>query len=97
MKRLSEPGDRSGLRPDLVETVEKILTILNVATTPQALDLPRYRLHALKGNRQGEHAIRINDQYRLCFRWEGREAYDIEITDEITNETTNEIIKGSSE
>jgi proteic killer suppression protein len=38
-------------------------------------------LKALQGNRQGQHSIRINDQYRLCFRWAGREAYDIEITD----------------
>ena len=49
LKRLYERGDRSGIRPDLLETVERILTVLDSATTPQALDVPRYRLHALKG------------------------------------------------
>ena len=42
---------------------------------------PGNRLEALRGTRAGQHSIRINDQYRLCFRWSDREAYDIEITD----------------
>jgi toxin HigB-1 len=45
LKRLYERGDRSGIRPDVVEAAERILTILDSATTPQALNLPRYRLH----------------------------------------------------
>jgi plasmid maintenance system killer protein len=40
LKRLYERGDRSGIRPDLLDTVERILTVLDSATTPQALDLP---------------------------------------------------------
>jgi proteic killer suppression protein len=50
LKRLYERGDRSGIRPDLLETVERILTVLDAAATPKALDLPRYRLHPLKGD-----------------------------------------------
>jgi proteic killer suppression protein len=38
-------------------------------------------LHALKKDRSGQHAIRINDQYRICFRWLGRDADEVEITD----------------
>ena len=45
LKRLYERGDRSGIRSDLLNTVEQILTVLDAAETPQALDLPRYRLH----------------------------------------------------
>ena len=52
LKRLYERGDRSGIRPDL-DTVERILTLLDSATTPQALDVPRYRLHPLKGDLKG--------------------------------------------
>jgi proteic killer suppression protein len=48
LKRLYERGDSSGIRPDLLETVERILTVLDNATTPQALDIPRYRLHPLR-------------------------------------------------
>lgn len=53
LKRLYERGDRSGIRPDLLDTVERILSVLDSATTPQALNLPRYRLHPLKGDLRG--------------------------------------------
>lgn len=42
---------------------------------------PGNRLEALKGNRNGQHSIRINDQWRLCFRWTGVDAEDVEIVD----------------
>jgi proteic killer suppression protein len=57
LKRLYERGDRSGIRPDLLETVERILTVLDAAATPQALDLPRYRLRPLKGALKGMWAV----------------------------------------
>jgi len=43
--------------------------------------LPGNRLEALKGNRTGQHSIRINDQYRVCFVWQEKDAYDVEIVD----------------
>ena len=42
---------------------------------------PGNRLEALKGDRKGQHSIRINDQFRICFRWRDGDAYDVEITD----------------
>ena len=42
---------------------------------------PGNRLAALKGNREGQHSIRINDQYRVCFTWSGSDAKNVEITD----------------
>lgn len=42
---------------------------------------PGNRLEALKGARRGQHSIRINDQYRICFRWSGGDAYDVGIID----------------
>ncbi len=42
---------------------------------------PGNRLEKLKGNRQGQYSIRINDQYRICFVWRDHDAYDVEITD----------------
>ena len=53
LKRLYERDDRSGIRPDFVETVQEILTVLDDAATPQELSLPGYRLHALKGDLRG--------------------------------------------
>lgn len=42
---------------------------------------PGNRLEKLRGNRQGQCSIRINDQYRICFVWRGRDAFDVEVTD----------------
>ena len=50
----------------------------------QLLDLripPGNRMEALKGNRAGQYSIRVNDQFRLCFRWTGTGAEDVEIVD----------------
>jgi toxin HigB-1 len=42
---------------------------------------PGNRLERLRGDRQGQHSIRINDQYRVCFRWEAGDAHEVEIAD----------------
>ncbi|MEW6417703.1 MAG: type II toxin-antitoxin system RelE/ParE family toxin [Nitrospirota bacterium] len=42
---------------------------------------PGNRIEKLAGDRQGQHSIQINDQWRICFRWHQRDAYDVEITD----------------
>lgn len=42
---------------------------------------PRNRLEALKGDRLGQHSIRINDQYRICFQWKSDGAHEVEIVD----------------
>lgn len=42
---------------------------------------PGNQLENLHGDRQGQHSIRINDQYRICFVWRGHDAFDVEITD----------------
>ena len=61
---------------------EKRLRILDAADTLQALAmLPSNRLEPLYRERKGQHSIRINDQWRVCFRWRKDGAYDVEITD----------------
>ena len=47
----------------------------------ELLTPPGNRLEPLKGDRIGQHSIRINDQYRICFRWHEGDAYDVEIVD----------------
>lgn len=81
LKRLYEKGERSGIRPDMVETIEKILTILDVATTPLAFDLPRYRLHPLKGDLNGYWAVTVRANWRIIFRFEAGDAVDVELID----------------
>jgi proteic killer suppression protein len=43
--------------------------------------LPGNRLEPLKGDRRGQHSVRINNQYRICFEWRDGDAYDVEVTD----------------
>ena len=81
LKRLYERGDKSGIRPDLVATVEEILTVLNAAAIPQALNLPGYRLHQLKGDRKGYWAVTVRANWRIIFRFEHGDAFDVELID----------------
>ena len=58
------------------------LEYVHLATKLDDLKVPPgNRLHALKDDRQGQHAISINDQWRICFRFVGGDAYDVEICD----------------
>lgn len=58
------------------------LEYVHLATTLDDLKVPPgNRLHALKGERQGQHAIAINDQWRICFRFVDGDAYDVEVCD----------------
>lgn len=63
-------------------TAERKLAILDAAASLDVLaGLPGNRLEALRGDRKGQHSIRINDQWRLCFRWLDGDAYDVQIVD----------------
>ena len=57
------------------------LALLKAAKSLQDLKLPGLRLEALKGDRKGQHSIRINDRYRICFEWRAGDAYNVEIVD----------------
>jgi proteic killer suppression protein len=54
---------------------------LDSARFLQDLSIPGLRLEKLVGGREGQYSIRVNDQYRTCFRWKGGDAYDVEIVD----------------
>jgi toxin HigB-1 len=70
------------LPPKILQTAHRKLSQINQSATLDELRIPPgKRLEALVGSRAGQHSIRINDQYRVCFRWEGENAYDVEITD----------------
>ena len=56
--------------------------MLNNAQTLQDLKIPpKNRLESLKGRRIGQYSIRINDQWRICFKWKSGNCFDVEITD----------------
>lgn len=66
----------------IIKVAERKLVQLDAAETLDFLRVPPgNRLEALKGNRNGQYSIRINDQFRLCFRWTASGAEDVEIVD----------------
>ena len=81
LKRLYELGDRSRIGADLINKVENILATLDAADTPQSLDLPGYRLHPLKGSRKGFWAVTVRANWRIIFRFENGDAFDVELVD----------------
>ena len=65
-------GQRTRFPSDLLHRAISKLNLLDAATHLDTLRVPpSNRLEALKGRRAGQHSIRINDQWRLCFRWDG--------------------------
>lgn len=76
-------GSSSRKLPSTIQQVaRRKLRMLNAAAVLEDLRIPpANRLEALKGSRKGQHSIRINDQWRICFRWREGDAYDVEIID----------------
>lgn len=71
-----------GFPPDLIKVGRRKLGMVNAATQLSDLKIPpKNKLHPLDKDRKGQHAIYINDQFRICFRWKEGHAYDVEITD----------------
>ncbi len=59
----------------------KLLYLYDAEDLQDLLAPPGNRLEKLRRDREGQHSIRINDQWRICFRWENNRAYDVEIVD----------------
>jgi proteic killer suppression protein len=80
-KKLFE-GERVAEFQSFARQAEKRLRVLDAADTLEALRmLPSNRFKALGGDRKGEYSIRINDQWRICFKWGDAGPEDIEIVD----------------
>lgn len=70
------------LPTDIQRVALRKLRVLDAATLLDTLKVPPgNRLEALKGNRKGQHSIRINSQWRICFIWHDDSAFEVEITD----------------
>ena len=75
-------GCRSARFENIKTVAERKLQMLDSANTLDFLrSPPGNRLEALKRNRIGQHSIRINDQWRICFRWREGDAFEVEIAD----------------
>ena len=81
-KQLYETGKNRRIPSEIERSALRKLKLLNNADDLNDLRVPPgNHLEALSGDREGQHSIRINDRYRICFVWRGAQAHDIEIVD----------------
>jgi proteic killer suppression protein len=81
LKHLFQKDDPSGVRADQAARIRDVLAHLDLAETPTDLDLPGYRLHALKGDLKGYWSVTISGNWRMVFRFEDRNAFDVDLVD----------------
>ena len=81
LKRLYDRGDASRLRADQRNRIEDVLFHLDQAQNPRDLDLPGYRLHPLKGELKGVWSVTISGNWRITFRLEDGDAFEVDLVD----------------
>lgn len=81
LKRLFQDGDASKVRADQVGRIADVLAHLDTAQRPADVDLPGYRLHPLKGDRKGCWSVSISGNWRIVFRFEDGDVFDVDLVD----------------
>ncbi|WP_424973324.1 type II toxin-antitoxin system RelE/ParE family toxin [Dinoroseobacter sp. S76] len=81
LKRYYERGDKSKLPADRMARIRLVMTVLDTANELADIDRPGWRLHPLKGDLQGFYAIDITGNYRMIFRFEDGDIWDLDYTD----------------
>jgi proteic killer suppression protein len=81
LRRLLEDDDRSKLAADLVDRLEELLSVLSEANVLDDLALPSYRLHPRRGELKGFYAITVRANWRLIFRFEDGDVFDLDFVD----------------
>jgi proteic killer suppression protein len=81
LQRFFEGGEPRGINPQHAEKIGDILTVLNVASTIEDVDLPTFRLHALKGPLKGFWAVTVRANWRIIFKFKDGKAFDVDLVD----------------
>lgn len=81
LKGLYEKGRTQGINPQWLKRIRAILARLEAARSPDDMDMPSLDLHPLKGDLKGHWVVDVTGNWRITFRFEGEDAYDIDLTD----------------
>lgn len=81
LRQLFEEGDPKGVNPQHVEKIENILGLLDVAQNIEDMNVPTFRLHALKGELKGFWAVTVRANWRIIFRFADGRASDVDLVD----------------
>jgi toxin HigB-1 len=81
LRRLFDDDERRGLPPEMVQRLRVILAALDAAERIEDLDRPSFRLHPLKGDLKGFWSVTVRANWRIVFRFENGDAYDVDYID----------------
>jgi proteic killer suppression protein len=81
LQRLYAEGDRSGVNPQWVPKLRRILGTLDRARQPSDMDLPGFKLHPLEGHRKGEWAVWVTGNWRVVFMFDNEDAVQVDLED----------------
>jgi len=81
LAKFFQTGTKAGIRPEHADRLRLILAQLHVAIGPGDMALPGLRLHPLKGRLAGFHAVDVSGNWRVVFRFDGADAYDVDYVD----------------
>lgn len=81
LKRYAESGDASGIKPEWLPRVRRIMNALDVAVSPDELDTPGWHWHELKGDRKGAYSVRVSGNWRITYRWDDEGPIDVTLED----------------
>jgi toxin HigB-1 len=81
LKRLYEAGERGKIQPKLLDRVEFILSLLDIAETLDDINIHSLHLHQLKGDMKGVWSVTVRANWRIIFRFKDGKAFDLEMTD----------------
>ena len=81
LKELFETGASRSIPADMRKRIERRLDVLNAARSVEGVNIPGWSLHPLKGRRAGAWAITVTGNYRMTFRFEDGDAFDLDLED----------------
>ena len=81
LKKLYKDDSAARVNSDYADKLRRILARLDAASSPQDMDLPGYRLHELKGRREGTWSVRVSGNWRVTFRFQSGHATDVDFED----------------
>jgi toxin HigB-1 len=81
LERFFLSGSKAGIQPSHATRISDQLTVLNIATGPEQMNIPGWRLHALKGEFAGHWAVSVNGNWRITFAFDGEDAVLVDYQD----------------
>lgn len=81
LERFFESGTTRGIQPQQATRIRLILARLNASQIPQDMNLPGLQLHELTGQRKGTWSVRVSGNWRITFRFDGPDAFDVDLED----------------